>query len=83
MCSFESSSEKSDRVSKACRQIQLAHHSRPAYLLNISVAYDILGQNKGDASSGFTVNINDLITLVKCVITAPMIMIEGCDELIV
>ena len=49
VCSFESSSEKSDRVSKACRQIQLAHHSKPAYLLNISVAYDILCQNKGDS----------------------------------
>ena len=47
MCSFESSNDKSDRVSKACRQIQLAHHSKPAYLLNISVAYDILCQNKG------------------------------------
>ena len=46
-CSFESGSEKSDRVSKACRQIQLTHHSKPAYLLNVSVAYDILCQIKG------------------------------------
>ena len=47
MYSFESSGEKTDRVSKACRQIQLTHHSKPAYLLNVSVAYDILCQNKG------------------------------------
>ena len=46
-CSYESGSEKSDRVSKACRQIQLTHHSKPAYLLNVSVAYDILCQIKG------------------------------------
>jgi len=51
VCSFESSGEKSDRVSKACRQIQLTHYSKPAYLLNVSVAYDILCQNKGSNSS--------------------------------
>ena len=50
ICSFESSNEKSDRVSKACRQIQLTHHSKPAYQHNVSVAYDILCQNKGDNS---------------------------------
>jgi len=48
--SFESSNEKADRVSKACRQIQLTHHSKPAYLHNVSVAYDILCQNKGQTS---------------------------------
>jgi len=76
MRSFESSSEKSDRVSKACRQIQLAHHSKPAYLLNISVAYDILCQNKGDTTAGFTINVT--VTVTEALVLRCILEDRGC-----
>lgn len=45
--SFEGSSDKIDRVTKAVNQISHTHYGKPAYESNVRLAYDILSQCKG------------------------------------